>query len=211
MAVSSAKENILNKIRQALNNPVPLPFPESEGKSSLYPQSLEDDAIVFAETFTKLQGKFAFCDQLSELQAQLDQLVKQKEWSRIYCKEASLVAILEAIGITAYDDLATCDAAITGCEYLVARTGSIVLSSASMSGRTASVYAPVHICIATNSQLVFDISDALAFIKEKYKEQFPSFISFATGPSRTADIEKTLVTGVHGPKEVYCFLVESMF
>ena len=92
---------------------------------------------------------------------------------------------------------------------MVARTGTIVLSSAGESGRTASVYAPVHICIAHTSQLVYDINDALLQLKEKYAGKLPSLISFASGPSRTADIEKTLVTGVHGPKEVYCFLVEA--
>ena len=42
----------------------------------------------------------------------------------------------------------------------------------------------------------------------KYKKNLPSFITLATGPSRTADIEKTLVVGIHGPKEVYVFLLE---
>jgi len=46
-------------------------------------------------------------------------------------------------------------------------------------------------------------------MKEKYAGNIPSLITFASGPSRTADIEKTLVTGVHGPKEVYCFLVDA--
>jgi len=45
-------------------------------------------------------------------------------------------------------------------------------------------------------------------LKEKYNQRLPSSISFATGPSRTADIEKTLVVGVHGPKQVYLFLVD---
>jgi L-lactate dehydrogenase complex protein LldG len=48
----------------------------------------------------------------------------------------------------------------------------------------------------------------LQSLKEKYKNNLPSLITFATGPSRTADIEKTLVVGVHGPKEVYVFLVD---
>ena len=92
---------------------------------------------------------------------------------------------------------------------MIARTGSIVLSTAQQSGRTVSVYAPVHICIAYTSQIVYDVKDGLQLLKEKYAGNIPSLISFATGPSRTADIEKTLVTGVHGPKEVYCFLVET--
>jgi L-lactate dehydrogenase complex protein LldG len=53
------------------------------------------------------------------------------------------------------------------------------------------------------------VKDALTAIKENYNDKLPSLITFATGPSRTADIEKTLVVGVHGPKEVYCFLVDA--
>ncbi len=82
------------------------------------------------------------------------------------------------------------------------------MSAAEQSGRNTSVYAPVHICIAYTSQLVYDIKEALEGIKEKYGASLPSLITFATGPSRTADIEKTLVVGVHGPKEVYVFLVD---
>ena len=106
-------------------------------------------------------------------------------------------------------ELSVCDVSITGCEYLVARTGSIVMSSAQASGRTTSVYAPIHICIAYTNQLVYDIKDALKAAKEKYGAHLPSMLTFATGPSRTADIEKALVVGVHGPKEVYLFLVEA--
>jgi L-lactate dehydrogenase complex protein LldG len=209
MAVSAAKENILKRIRQALTNPVPLPFPQSEGTQSVYTPASQDDAIAFAEAFTKLQGKFAFCTDESDLQSQLGKLISEKGWDKVYCRETVFQPLLQNLSIVPYNDLAGCDVAVTGCEYLVARTGSIVLSAKEQSGRTSSVYAPIHICIAYNRQLVYDIKDALAFLKEKYQDAFPSFISFATGPSRTADIEKTLVTGVHGPKEVYCFLVEA--
>ena len=83
------------------------------------------------------------------------------------------------------------------------------MSSAQSSGRNTSVYAPIHICIAHSNQLVYDVKDALQLAKDKYGTAIPSLITFATGPSRTADIEKTLVVGVHGPREVYLFLVES--
>ncbi|HMJ47418.1 MAG TPA: LUD domain-containing protein, partial [Ferruginibacter sp.] len=114
-----------------------------------------------------------------------------------------------ASNISLHPDLATCEASITGCEYLIARTGTIVMSAAQLSGRTASVYAPIHICIATANQVVYEVKDGLQSLKDKYGSGMPSFITFASGPSRTADIEKTLVTGVHGPKEVYCFLVDA--
>jgi len=207
--VTTAKENILKRIRKALANPVPLPFPDSEGTSNVYKPAEDDDAIIFAEEFTKLQGKFVYCVSEPEMLAKLATLIQQEGFSKIYCKEPAFLPLLQQLSIQPFEDLANCEVSITGCEYLVARTGSMVLSAAQQQGRTSSVYAPIHICIAYNSQLVFDIKDALVFLKEKYSEAFPSFVTFATGPSRTADIEKTLVTGVHGPKEVYCFLVEN--
>ena len=204
MANTTAKENILKRIRKALSNPVPLPFPLSEGTAAIYHPSPDDLEVVFAQSFTKLQGRFAFCIDEQELQQQLQLLIEKKEWTKIYCSDARWNA-----SYSNTISLAGCDASITGCEYLVARTGSIVLSAAATDGRTASVYAPVHICIAYTNQLLYDVKDALIALKDKYVGNLPSFISFASGPSRTADIEKTLVTGVHGPKEVYLFLVDA--
>lgn len=204
MAVSAAKENILKRIRQALSNPVPLPFPQSEGTNSVFLPAADDLEVLFAQQFTGLQGKFAFCTNEKDMQQQLEQLLVEKQWTKIYCNEDKW-----SNRFSNTINLPGCDAAVTGCELLVARTGTIVLSSAQQSGRTVSVYTPVHICIAYTNQLVYDIKEALQLLKEKYNGNIPSLVSFATGPSRTADIEKTLVTGVHGPKEVYCFLVES--
>ncbi len=208
MATTPAKENILKRIRQALSNPVPLPFPQSEGTQSVFTGSNEDIAVAFAQAFNQLQGKFIFCPDEAALQQQLAQLLETAGWSSIYCVEKKLTTLLEPLGLSPTAQLDTCDASITSCEYLVARTGTIVMSSAQASGRTTSVYAPIHICIAYTSQLVYDVKESLQFLKEKYASNIPSLITFASGPSRTADIEKTLVTGVHGPKEVYCFLIE---
>ena len=209
MATSLAKKNILKRIREALINPVPLPFPESEGNNSVFVQSNDEPIVVFAEEFTKLQGRLVFCTNEADFYLQLQQLILQKNWQKIYCNESALQEKLRSINILNSGNLPTCDVAITFCEYLVARTGSIVLSTAQQSGRTASVYAPIHICVAYSNQLVNDVEDALQLMKQKYADSFPSFITFASGPSRTADIEKTLVTGVHGPKEVFCFLIDN--
>jgi L-lactate dehydrogenase complex protein LldG len=205
---NTAKENILKRIQEALVNPVPLPFPNSEGNTNFYVKTNEDNLVLFAEEFTKLQGKFAFCSSKENLYQQLSKLIIEKNWSKINCNEGAINDILKTISIENYTDLPSCDVSITTCEALVARTGTMVLTTAQASGRTTSVYAPIHICIAYSSQVVYDVTDALQNLKEKYADAFPSFVTFASGPSRTADIEKTLVTGVHGPKEVYCFLVE---
>jgi L-lactate dehydrogenase complex protein LldG len=210
MKVSQAKENILKKIRQALTHSTPLPFPQSEGNNTVFQTSQQELEIEFAEKFTNLLGKFIFCLTYKELTSQLNNLISHAGWKNIYCQEETLKSILQKNNYSNFsgDDLGECDAAITSCELLIARTGSIVMSTAQASGRTVSVYAPIHICIAHTNQLVYDIKDGLQLLKEKFQDNLPSLITFATGPSRTADIEKTLVVGVHGPKEVYVFLVD---
>lgn len=210
MAISTSKENILKKIRKALTHSTPIPFPQSEAKQSFFHPSGQELEVQFADEFTKLQGKFIYCLNHAELVTQLNNLVSHQQWRKIYCREEKLKTVLSQNGFTNFSDieLKDCDAGITGCEALVARTGSIMLSAAQPSGRTVSVYSSVHICIAYVNQLVYDIKDALQLMKDKYGSQVPSLITFATGPSRTADIEKTLVVGVHGPKEVYLMLVE---
>lgn len=207
----TTRENILNKIRQALTKQVPVPFVDRNNTDFVYQKANQDLELEFAENFTKLQGRFSFCANMNELVEQLNVLIAARKWNKIICKEESLVQQLMVNSFAQINtniNLHDCDAAITTCESLIARTGSILLSSSTESGRTYSVYAPIHICIAFTSQLVYDISDAFVVLKEKYDNQPPSLISLATGPSRTADIEKTLVVGVHGPKEVFCFLVD---
>jgi L-lactate dehydrogenase complex protein LldG len=206
-----AKENILKKIRQALTHSTPLPFPQSEGSNSVFSPSKKELEIEFAERFSALLGKFVFCETHEELRIRLKELATHTGWNKIYFREKKLKSLLHqnSLPLAFLDsDLTDCDAAVTSCELLIARTGSIVMTTASESGRATSVFAPVHICIAYTNQLVYDIKEGLQLLKEKFKDNLPSLITFATGPSRTADIEKTLVVGVHGPKEVYLFLVD---
>lgn len=92
----------------------------------------------------------------------------------------------------------TAQATITTAEALVALTGS-VLVSASCGGRGASVIAPVHIVVASADQIVPDLEAAFAQIRERNTALQNSYVCLITGSSRTADIEKILVMGAHGP------------
>ncbi|HYE53989.1 MAG TPA: lactate utilization protein B/C, partial [Chitinophagaceae bacterium] len=143
MNISPAKENILKKIRQALSESTPLPFPGIEGTTGVFNPPAEETEVEFAEQFTRLGGKFVYCINHQELASYLNNLAIQQKWSKIFCREEELKSILRK---NLFDNfctspLADCDVSITTCEYLVARTGSMVLSAAQESGRTVSVYA----------------------------------------------------------------------
>lgn len=96
-------------------------------------------------------------------------------------------------------------ATITACDALVAQTGSVLVSAA-CGGRGASVVAPVHIVISTIDQLVPDLDAALARVQERGVVSQNSLLCLITGSSRTADIEKILVMGAHGPRRLIVFL-----
>jgi L-lactate dehydrogenase complex protein LldG len=91
-----------------------------------------------------------------------------------------------------------CQATVTRCHALVALTGSVLTSSA-CGGRGASVVAPIHIVVAHESQIMADLESTLAKITHEKLAETNSFVGLITGCSRTADIEKQLVIGAHGP------------
>ena len=104
------------------------------------------------------------------------------------------------------DALEACDAGVTSCECLVAQTGSILVSSHS-GGRGLSILPHCHVVVATVDQVVPTLGDALEFARGRHAGRLPSMLSFITGPSRTGDIERILVLGAHGPKELLVILV----
>jgi L-lactate dehydrogenase complex protein LldG len=111
----------------------------------------------------------------------------------------------------AVDDLESCDAALTECEALVAQTGSVLVSAPSAGGRALSVLPPHHVVLARRNQMVPDLTAALHRVQEKFKDRWPSFLSFISGPSRTGDIERILVLGAHGPKKMtVCFCLDTV-
>jgi L-lactate dehydrogenase complex protein LldG len=70
------------------------------------------------------------------------------------------------------------------------------------------VLPPHHVVIARRGQLRPDLTAGFSLLRQKYAPDYPSFISFITGPSRTGDIERILVLGAHGPKRLTILLVD---
>jgi L-lactate dehydrogenase complex protein LldG len=100
------------------------------------------------------------------------------------------------------------DVGVTGVDYLVAETGSIALLTSPRQPRAFSLLPPVHIAVADRGQLLPDLFD-LFEQPGVDPANLPACVSLITGPSKTGDIELRLVTGVHGPGEVYVVLIDS--
>ena len=97
---------------------------------------------------------------------------------------------------------------LTGCECLVAQTGSIVLSDAMTCTREAYALPDLLLVYATTDQIVPGMRTAFQTVKRKYAKNKPSQITIITGPSRSTDIEQTLVIGANGIRQVAVFLVD---
>ena len=211
MEETTSREKVLKKLRNALISQTENPYPSLDLTSSVYKEFNETLDITFATEFSKVAGKFIYCEDEKDLQENLISLIGEKKWENIFCLEPGIKETLAEAGIpfvSLEKEFSKMDAGITYCEYLIARLGSIMVSSKQTSGRRLNVFPENHIVIAKSSQIVADLKDALKNIKEKYVNNLPSMISVITGPSRTADIEKTLVMGAHGPRELYVFLID---
>lgn len=210
---TTAKERMLKSIRQALLQKRDNPHPDFED-SPLYKDEEESLDITFAREFTNVAGKFVYCDGEIAVIENLIALVEELGLSKIYAWEPQVQDVLKTYGFPFFStdkDFAKAEAGITTCEALIARNGSVMLSNGDMAGRRLGIYPPVHIVFAKASQLVMDIRHGFALMKEKYGAAMPSMLTTVTGPSRTADIEKMLVLGAHGPKDLYVFLIEDRF
>ena len=208
--ITTSKEKLLKKIRQALLEKRDNPYPNLESLPH-YPPPDDLLEVMFAEEFTAVAGQFSFCEDEVQFIENLLTLAEERNWHKIYCWEPELQHLLEKYEYPYFEtdrNFEQAEVGFTLCEALVARNGSVLLSNAGMAGRRLSIYPPVHIVLAYSSQLVTDLKDGFKLLKQKYGADLPSMITNVTGPSRTADIEKTLVLGAHGPKELFVFLLD---
>jgi L-lactate dehydrogenase complex protein LldG len=211
MEESTSKEKVLKKIRDALIEKTDPPYPIIDMESSLYPPMTEPLDVTFAEELVKISGKFGYFESEDEFLNFLESYILEQDWPVMFCFDELLQQLLHQVGIPYDSDpekITEMKLGITRCEYLVARLGTVMVSTSISPGRKMTVFPEIHIVVAYTSQLVPDLKDAMRNIRKKYGDNFPSQVSLITGPSRTADIEKTLVLGAHGPKELYVFLIE---
>ena len=227
----SERENIFTRIREALAVGAPVPgqahgsaqgvasLPTAEDHRRVLPgvgDTVEAQVTLFAKNAADLKADIKQVADAAALAKELKALAATEQWKRVashqgeLCKPAAESLGLPLVLTESTPDttsLEECDAGISECDALVAQTGTVVVTSRTAGGRALSCLPPHHVVIARQSQLVPDLPAAFELIKPKYGNDYPSMISFITGPSRTGDIERILVLGAHGPKQLTILLL----
>ncbi len=209
----SSRENILLRLKDARDRrKVTEPEPP-DMDALIYVEPDKDMAGSFQEKLEQLSGIVHRVKDLSSAIDLIRQMAEEAQWEPVFCLDKTLQQALK--GKVEYreapEDFNSLQTGITPCEFLVAHLGSVMVSSGGASGRRLHVFSETHIVIAHMGQLVWYLDEALRLLQDKYKNRLPSMITNITGASRTADIEKTLVKGMHGPRKLIVVLCDEPF
>lgn len=208
---SLSRQQILESIRSVSNRKQPQQAETEFENAAIYKPVLPDAIRCFKNELEAISGKCFVVNNETELFQTLRNELFDRQITSIFCRDTAITAQLSLFDIpytNRAEDFETMTCGITSCEFLIARTGSVMLSSSGNSGRQMNVFPPVHVILSKSSQILDYPEDALIAIQKKYSGQLPSTITTITGPSRTADIEKTLVLGAHGPKELIVLILK---
>ena len=211
--MESARNNILAKLKAAQEKRGEIGENIPDFTSPVYLPLNSSLSEEFKTNLELIGGQVIFCHSKAEIATQVKLICEEKEQEKIFCTDPILQKMVErTVKIDFKEgDFLGLTIGVTGCEFLVAHLGSVLISSAQISGRRLNVFPETHIVIAHEGQIVDYLDNALEKIQEKYKNKLPSLISNITGPSRTADIEKTLVMGMHGPKALIVIIANKTF
>ncbi|MDR0437405.1 MAG: lactate utilization protein [Bacteroidales bacterium] len=211
MNSASAKEKMLKSIRDALIERAPDTFHDLDLKTSVYHDSKNALDIEFAENFIRTGGKFVYCEDVQEAVDSIRFFTQQENWDKIYCAEETLQRILTLAGLPFTDnpkELIVRKVGMMSCEFLIARTGSILFSSQPASGRRILSVLDTQIVIGTVAQIQPDLKSAFQLIKEKYAAKMPSMFSIVNGLSKIKDIDGEEEQGL-GAKQLFLFLIDT--
>lgn len=128
---------------------------------------------------------------------------------------AGLAEALEKKGLELVRDdwrehSATAEAGVTGVNFALADTGTLVLESTQEAIRLATTLPEKHFALLDPAKLISDSLAAVPYLRDFHARAPRNYLAYITGPSRTADIERVLTIGVHGPKELHVLLLPGL-
>lgn len=176
----------------------------------------------------KVEGRLHRAATAEEARALIVGLARERGVERaVLCDGPDLVGLeiegaLRAAGITVVGPdldprtlrqaMIEADMGVSGVDYAIAETGTLVLVASVDVPRNATALPPIHVAVMRPERLVPSLEAATALLKQRLLSEngawASSCVTFITGPSRTADIEQSLTIGVHGPGEVHVVVVE---
>jgi L-lactate dehydrogenase complex protein LldG len=189
-----ARDNILQRVRAALR--AEAHRPPAPTSAPIF-AAITNPEARFREEFVAVKGEL------------IENIERLREFLKGFAKIATDGSDLtRSVVGDANAGVRECDLGVTSCDCLVAQTGSVIVSTLSAGGRALSVLPPTHLVIVRRDQILPDLASAMALLRKRYDKHWPSALSVITGPSRTADIEKILVLGAHGPKRLALYFAD---
>lgn len=205
---------ILENIRRSLaRTPQSTLSPRPEILNPRLPESVDSEVERFLSEVNKLSGKAERLEQANILSA-LQFLVAEQNirkataWNTPRLNQLKITTYLSSLGVelifpnAGKQTIAQCDLGITEADYLLPETGTLVLHSSAEKPRAVSLAPRVHLAIVHPGMIRADMHQVFAEAKDS------NYLVFITGPSRTADIELTVTLGVHGPKNLYVWMMD---
>lgn len=170
---------------------------------SIDQSKLQNDFIA---NFEMVSGEVHLLGEKEDLIEKINELIRELDAESVSFWNTNSLKSLE---FTSETDLASADIGITGADFAIADTGTLVLLSGPNQPRLTSLLPPVHIAILEKETIVPNIHALFARLGKSHGnyDKLCSCISFITGPSRTADIELNLTLGVHGPGRAIVIII----
>ncbi len=200
----NSREQIIKLLKARQTNKTPLP--------ELKTTPLADADLVEKFKFEfERAGGILIKASFDEIFDALSKIITMENLRKIYAEnfDDEINSIIKNLQIDeiitqphSHRQISLVDASITSCDFLIAETGTIVFIHRDEKFKSSVLLPRVHIIIARNEQIVGTLGEVFSLIGKNFDSIF-----LITGPSRTADIEKVIVRGVHGPQKVYLILV----
>ena len=224
---NAARRVMLASIREQLA--ASAQFDAVRNEHHLQPRAIEETAHIaavaeastgslverFQQALEAVSGHFIAASNENEAAQAIQRIIGQMNAQRIAISDSPLVRrifkqvesdalVLENAGPEALFD---CDVGITGAQWAVAETGTLVLESEHERHRLSSLVPMIHIAIVESGRIRQTLGEVLQTLAQEGQKGLSRTVTFITGPSRTSDIELTLAIGVHGPGELYVIVL----